>query len=72
MPFLRLVKEIIQCDHGDHFIQAGALLALHEATEVYIIRLFEDTNLCTIHAKCVTILPQDIRLARRIQEESVK
>ena len=40
MSFLRLVKEIIQCDHRDHFIQAGAVLALHEATEAYIIRLF--------------------------------
>ena len=72
IPFLRMVKEIIQCDHGDHFIQAGAVLALHEATKVYIIRLLEDTNLCTIHAKCMTILPQDMRLARRIWGENVK
>ena len=66
MPFLRLAKEIIQCDHGNHFIQAGAVLTLHEATKAYIIRLLEDTNFCTIHAKCVTKLPQDMRLARRI------
>ena len=35
MPFLRLVKEIIQRDHGDHYIQMGAVLALHKATEAY-------------------------------------
>ena len=37
MPFLRLVKEIIQKDHGDHYIQVGAVLALHEATKAYLI-----------------------------------
>ena len=51
MPFLRFVKEILQWDHGDHHIQAEAVLALHEATEAYIIWLLEDTNLCAIHAK---------------------
>ena len=60
MPFLRLVKEILQRDHGDHYIQAGAVLALHEATEAYIMHLLEDTNLCAIHAKYVTILWRDM------------
>ena len=66
MPFLWLVKEIILHDHRDHFIQAEAVLTLHEATKAYIIRLLKDMNLCAIHAKCITILPQDMRLARRI------
>ena len=69
MSLLRLIKEIIQCDHGDHFIQAGAVLALHKATEAYIIRLLEDMNLCAIHAKGIIILPQDMRLARRVRRE---
>ena len=56
MPFLRLVKEILQRDHTDHHIQAGAVLALHEATEAYIIWLLENTNLCAIHAKCISVL----------------
>ena len=51
LPFLQLVKEILQQEHGDPHIQAGAVLALHEATEAYIIWLLEYTNLCTIHAK---------------------
>ena len=49
MPFLRLVKEILQRDHGDHHTQAGAVLTLYKATEAYIIQLLEDTNLCAIH-----------------------
>ena len=57
------MQEIFQKEHGDHHIQAGAVLALHEATESYIICLLEDTNLCAIHAKHVTILPWDMRLA---------
>ncbi len=41
--------------------------ALQEASEAYLIGLFEDTNLCAIHAKRVTIMPKDIQLARRIR-----
>ena len=47
----------MQREHGDHWIQAGAMLALHVATETYIICLMEDTNLRAIHAKHVMILP---------------
>ena len=60
MPFLQLVKEVSQWEHGDHHIQAGAVLALHEATEAYIIQLLEDTNVCMIYTKCITILPRDM------------
>jgi histone H3 len=50
--------------------QAAALDALQEACEAYLVGLFEDTNLCAIHAKRVTIMPRDIHLARRIRGES--
>ncbi|CAH1971813.1 unnamed protein product [Acanthoscelides obtectus] len=40
-------------------------MALQEASEAYLIGLFEDTNLCAIHAMRVTIMPKDIQLARR-------
>jgi len=40
-----------------------------EASEAYLVALFEDTNLCAIHAKRVTIMPKDIQLARRIRGE---
>ena len=44
-------------------------MALQEAAEAYLVRLFEDTNLCAIHAKRVTIMPKDIQLVRRIRGE---
>lgn len=68
LPFQRLVRETVQNLRGDSMrIQSTALLALQEATEAYIIGLFEDTNLCAIHAKRITIMPKDIQLARRIR-----
>ena len=45
-------------------------MALQEAAEAFLIGLFEDTNLCAIHAKCVTIMPKDVQLARHIRGES--
>ncbi|GLD45839.1 histone H3, embryonic-like protein [Lates japonicus] len=42
---------------------------LPSACEAYLVGLFEDTNLCAIHAKRVTIMPKDIQLARRIRGE---
>ena len=47
--------------------QGSAVMALQEASEAYLVGLFEDTNLCAIHAKRVTIMPKDIQLARRIR-----
>merc|ERR1712051_479790 len=49
--------------------QSSAVLALQEASEAYMVGLFEDTNLCAIHAKRVTIMPKDMQLARRIRGE---
>ena len=48
---------------------SGAILALQGAAEAYLVGLFEDTNLCAIHAKCITIMPKDIQLARCIRWE---
>ena len=44
-------------------------VCFQEASEAYLVGLFEDTNLCAIHAKRVTIMPKDIQLARRIRGE---
>jgi histone H3 len=49
--------------------QSSALLAVQEAAEAFLIGLFEDSNLCAIHARRVTIMPRDIQLARRIRGE---
>ncbi len=69
LPFQRLVKEIAQEFKTDLRFQSTAILALQEASEAYLVGLFEDTNLCAIHAKRVTIQPKDVQLARRIRGE---
>jgi histone H3 len=71
LPFQRLVREIANDVRHDLRFQSTAILALQEATEAYLVGLFEDTNLCAIHAKRVTIMPKDIQLARRIRGERV-
>ena len=69
IPFQRLVREIAQDFKTDLRFQSSAILALQEASEAYLVGLFEDTNLCAIHAKRVTIMPKDMQLARRIRGE---
>ena len=69
LPFQRLVREVAQQYKSDLRFQSSAVLALQEASESYLVGLFEDTNLCAIHAKRVTIMPKDIQLARRIRGE---
>jgi histone H3 len=69
LPFQRLVREIAQDYKTDLRFQSSAVLALQEAAEAYLVGLFEDTNLCAIHAKRVTIMPKDVQLARRIRGE---
>ncbi|KAL5730546.1 5-hydroxytryptamine receptor 2A [Ranunculus cassubicifolius] len=69
LPFQRLVREIAQDFKTDMRFQSSAVAALQEAAEAYLVGLFEDTNLCAIHAKRVTIMPKDIQLARRIRGE---
>ena len=69
LPFQRLVREIAQEYKTDLRFQSSAVLALQEAAEAYLVGLFEDTNLCAIHAKRVTIMPRDMQLARRIRGE---
>ena len=69
LPFQRLVREIAQDFKTDLRFQGSAILALQEASEAYLVGLFEDTNLCAIHARRVTIYPKDIQLARRIRGE---
>ncbi|XP_041463853.1 uncharacterized protein LOC121414866 [Lytechinus variegatus] len=62
LPFQRLVREIAQDFKTELRFQSSAVMALQEASEAYLVGLFEDTNLCAIHAKRVTIMPKDIQL----------
>ena len=68
-PFQRLVREITQGHKRDLHFQSSALGASQEASEVYLVGRFEDSNLCAIHAKRVTIMPKDIQLTRSIRRE---
>eukprot|EP00040_Diaphanoeca_grandis_P031407 m.187920 g.187920 ORF g.187920 m.187920 type:complete len:152 (-) comp32323_c0_seq1:358-813(-) len=69
LPFSRVVKEVAQQLYSGPPLrwQVTALMALQEASEAFLVHLFEDANLCAIHAKRVTIMTKDIQLARRIR-----
>jgi len=69
LPFSRLIREIVQdvSPIKDLRFQKSALMALQEASEAFLVMLFEDVLLCAIHAKRVTIMPKDMKLARRIR-----
>ena len=72
MPFQRLVREICQRDiRGGYDLrwQAQALLALQEASAAFLVRLFDDANLCAIHSKRVTVMPRDIHLVLKITDQ---
>jgi histone H3 len=73
-PFQRLVKQVAKNlkPHDGYRFQSTAIMALQEATEAYLVGLFEDTNLCALHAKRVTIMPKDIHLARRLRGDQLK
>ncbi|KAF9418847.1 methionyl-tRNA synthetase [Podila epigama] len=66
LPFQRLVREIAQDFKPDLRFQTTAIGALQEASEAFLVSLFEDTNLAAIHATRVTIQPKDIQLAHRL------
>ena len=76
-PFHKLIKEISQeyrvypdgpgTPSVQVQFQSTALAALQEAAENFIVGLFEDVNLLAVHARRVTVMPRDIRLALRIQ-----
>jgi histone H3 len=75
-PFQRLVKEVVGtlCHdqpelRGHYRFQSHAIAALHEASEAYLVSVFQDAMLCCKHAKRVTLFPKDMLLARRIRGE---
>lgn len=80
LPFQRLVREIAQ--DISHFDAAGnelgcirfqstAILALQEASEAYLVKIFQDANCCALHAGRTTLLQKDMLLARRIRGGSM-
>ena len=78
VPFQRLAREVLQDLNkpgsyprysAEHF-QATSLLAIQESVEAFSVGMFEDINLCAIHARRVTNMPKDMQLALRIRGES--
>ena len=70
---MQLVWEIaLEVGKYDMHFKGSAIICLQEAVEAYMVSLMEDTNLCTIHAKRVTIMPKDIQLACHIWGEHLK
>lgn len=66
LPFQRLERGIVQGFKTGTRFQKAAMLALQEASEAYLVSLFENANLFALHAKRVTVMPVDMQLARRV------
>ncbi len=64
--FRRLVQEIVQEIKTDARLQRDAVIALQEASESHLIRLFQKSNYCAMKAKRVTLTPDDFESVRRI------
>ena len=72
LPFSRLVRKIAEeISRGGFQFQSAAIKALQEGSEAYLIILLEDSQLCTFHAKHVTLMPKDMQLARRLRRDMV-
>ena len=73
-PFAQLVKSITETYYpDDHFkFSLDSMEALHVASEHYLIGLFEDSYLCALHAKRVTLMKKDMRLARKLRGDITK
>ena len=69
LPFQCLVHKILQGYGVGYRVTPAMMMALQEAAEAYLVQLLEDSNLCAIHAKRITIQPEDMQLARRIRGE---
>lgn len=71
-PFQRLIREIVEgfnTANENYRFEVAALEALQDASEAFVVGLLEDTNLCAIHARRVTITSKDILLAMRLRRE---
>ena len=68
-PFYRLVREVIADINPNYRVQANAVMALHESSESFLLKMFEFSNYIAIHAKRVTLMPKDIHLLRKIWDD---
>ena len=66
LPFQRLVREVAGKICPTLRFQSTAILALQEASESFLVTMFEDVNVCALHAGRVTIQVKDMRLWNRM------
>lgn len=66
-PFWRFARELLGQYKDNYRWSVQGVTALQEAAEAYLVGLFEDTQLCAIHAKRVTIFVKDMQLAKRLR-----
>jgi len=66
-PFQRLVREVLQSVKSDIRLTASSVEAIQNAAEAYLVSIFEDANLCAVHARRVTVMPKDFQLVKRIR-----
>ncbi|EPR79224.1 histone H3 [Spraguea lophii 42_110] len=71
LPFQRLVRELANQNKRDIRFQVGALVAIQESVENFLVGLFEDANRCAVHGKRVTVMNKDIKLANKIKYGSL-
>ena len=64
--FQRVTREITNKLSPSYRMQSAAVGALQEATEKFLVDIFELANIAAIHAKRVTINNRDFKLALRI------
>ena len=66
LPFQRLVREVATKMCPSLRFQSTAILALQEASESFLVTMFEDVNVCCLHAGRVTIQVKDMWLWNRM------
>ena len=69
LPFQRVVQEIAQDIDPNPRFTVDAIFVLQEASEVFLVNLMEDENLCTIHRGRITIAPKDFSLVMHLREQ---
>ena len=71
IPFQRLVREVVyQMNKKDYKIQSTALLALQEASEQFLVNMFDQCNHIAIRGKRTTLMVKDIQLWKRLHDFS--
>eukprot|EP01025_Chloroclados_australasicus_P016116 TRINITY_DN1793_c0_g1_i1.p7 TRINITY_DN1793_c0_g1~~TRINITY_DN1793_c0_g1_i1.p7 ORF type:complete len:140 (-),score=13.23 TRINITY_DN1793_c0_g1_i1:961-1380(-) len=70
--FSRVSREITALHEPSFLWRKTGMLALQEAAEAFLVQVMEDAYFCALHAKRVTLMPRDIRLAMRLNDRNLR